>query len=345
MPLVECAERLKQLQKHLKAFIKKRKPGPWKCVKLGQEGEVNFHRIDVERASQCLMLVVHSFPTGDAAALDACGMVAQKNGYYYDFLCFDKPGFNCQWIKKEQVGSSSASWEQTAEGVAADPDLWRNCWRDAAEQLGILDSLREVDVAGLSYPEVIDSVPSTINHDYGRTTQRVEDLAGMKMVLVRYPDPKLTIWLETSEPARARTLWSKGAVAAQARLGPMKRRFMTLEYNGKDRAASERLNEILPLFHLVQYILWDNEKDKIYRQMLGPLTLPNGATRAFPAIAVADDDLGEKPHLIVNVVRSQTECWLEFQTDRPETFFSEIQHVLGGALEVWTEKAECRWNW
>ena len=63
-PVADCAEQLKLLQKHLKARLKKMDPGSWKCVKLNGESDVHFHRIDVERASQCLTLVVHRFPVG-----------------------------------------------------------------------------------------------------------------------------------------------------------------------------------------------------------------------------------------------------------------------------------------
>ena len=346
VPVADCAEQLKLLQKHLKARLKKMDPGSWKCVKLNGESDVHFHRIDVERASQCLTLVVHRFPVEDATTLDACGSVAhQQRGYYFDFVSFEQPGITCEWIKKEQAGNSSVAWEQTADPGTADPGLWRALWRGAAQELGILEALSESNLEGLPTAEISPSVPFSISTPPGGTRQTVDDFGGVKLVVLRQSGPKLTLWLGTPEPHRARSIWSKCAMAAESRLGPINKRFMNLEYNGRDRSASERLNELMPIFDLVNYNLWDSEQDKFYRKMLQPLTLPAGGTRAFPAMAVTEDDLSEKPHLIVNVVRSSLEAWLEFQTDQPERFFPEVERALGGTIEVWTGKAARRWSW
>jgi hypothetical protein len=126
--------------------------------------------------------------------------------------------------------------------------------------------------------------------------------------------------------------------------GSAEQQLLNITYNGKQTAVSEQLNAASPLFHTVIYNRHDNERDKFYRDMLKPLTLPAGTKRVFPAVALERDGIHNSVFM-VNVVRTNEDCWLEFQAEESLQILPWIQQTLGGDLEVWKGPAEGRWGW
>lgn len=134
----------------------------------------------------------------------------------------------------------------------------------------------------------------------------------------------VSLRLSEADPAHLDSLWSTAIAATTQAFGSAAQQLLNITYNGKQTAVSEQLNAASPLFHQVSYILHDNERDKFYRDILKPLTLPAGTKRVFPAVAPQRD---EHAVLMVNVVRTNEDCWLEFQAEDPlQTLLTAVVH-------------------
>jgi hypothetical protein len=348
-PVDDCKDKLTLLLKQLKSRTKK-SGDPlhgFLCEKQDREGEVCFHRIDVERASQGLVQVLHAFPPEESPDLLTCCEVGQKDGYIL-WMRWHTGKITSSWtVDRRENAPSTLSWEQwVVDGSLVDQQEWKTQWHLAAEVLGIESLLTEKDVDGFILPEVLgDNVRRSSLGSTG-TSQITGDTRGFRVIVASYRPSQVKVSLLEIDPAAAEALRSAGIAATTKALGPPAQQIVNVMYSGREATLSKRLNAAMPYCHEVSYLLSDSERDKFYCNMFKPLTLSGGTVRAFPAIKLERDDLAQTQTLLVaNVVRSNDECWLEFQADEAFEFLPWIEETLGCKLDRWNGSPAGRWGW